>query len=48
MIRAIESDLLTRQDAVPGDLVVVVGAIPFRPGAHTNFVKLHNIGSGRR
>jgi pyruvate kinase len=48
MIREIEGSLLARQEIVPGDLVVVVGAIPFRPGAHTNFIKLHGIGAARR
>jgi pyruvate kinase len=48
MIRKIEATLLARQDIVPGDQLVVVGALPFRPGAHTNFVKLHGVGSGRR
>jgi pyruvate kinase len=48
MIREIEGSLLARQALVPGDLAVVVGALPFRPGAHTNFVKLHSVGAGRR
>ena len=48
MIREIEGSLLARQALVPGDLAVVVGALPFRPGAHTNFVKLHSIGVARR
>jgi pyruvate kinase len=48
MIREIEGSLLARQALVPGDLAVVVGALPFRPGAHTNFVKLHSIGAVRR
>jgi pyruvate kinase len=48
MIREIEGSLLARQALVPGDLAVVVGALPFRPGAHTNFVKLHSIGAARR
>ena len=48
MIREIEGALLARQALVPGDLAVIVGALPFRPGAHTNFVKLHGIGAGRR
>ncbi len=29
-------------------VAVVVGALPFRPGAHTNFVKLHSVGASRR
>ena len=33
---------------MPGDLAVMVGALPFRPGAHTNFVKLHSVGAVRR
>jgi pyruvate kinase len=48
MIREIEGALLARQALMPGDLAVVVGALPFRPGAHTNFVKLHSVGAGRR
>jgi pyruvate kinase len=48
MIREIERALLARQDVVPGDQLVVVGSLPFRPGAHTNFVKLHGVGSARR
>ena len=48
MIREIEGSLLARQAIVPGDHVVVVGALPFRPGAHTNFVKVHSIGAARR
>jgi pyruvate kinase len=48
MIREIEGALLARQALVPGDLAVVVGAQPFRPGAHTNFVKLHSVGASRR
>ena len=48
MIREIEGSLLARQAIVPGDHVVVVGALPFRPGAHTNFVKVHGIGAARR
>jgi pyruvate kinase len=48
MIREIEGSLLARQALVPGDLAVVVGALPFRPGAHTNFVKLHAVGAARR
>jgi pyruvate kinase len=48
MIREIEGALLARQALVPGDHVVVVGALPFRPGARTNFVKVHGIGAARR
>jgi hypothetical protein len=48
MIREIEGSLLARQALVPGEQVVIVGALPFRPGAHTNFVKLHSIGAARR
>ena len=48
MIREIEGSLLARQAIVPGDLVVIAGALPFRPGAHTNFVKLHSVGTARR
>jgi pyruvate kinase len=48
MIREIEGALLARQALVPGDHAVIVGALPFRPGAHTNFVKLHSIGAARR
>jgi pyruvate kinase len=48
MIREIEGSLLARQEVVPGDLTIMVGALPFRPGAHTNFVKLHSVGVVRR
>jgi pyruvate kinase len=48
MIRDIERELLARADILPGNLLVVVGAIPFRPGAHTNFVKLHSVSTTRR
>jgi len=48
MIREIEGSLLAQQALVPGDLAIMVGALPFRPGAHTNFVKLHSIGAVRR
>ena len=48
MIREIEGSLLARQALAPGELAVIVGALPFRPGAHTNFVKLHSVGAGRR
>jgi pyruvate kinase len=48
MIREIEGSLLARQVLVPGDLTIMVGALPFRPGAHTNFVKLHSVGAVRR
>jgi pyruvate kinase len=48
MIREIEGALLARQALVPGDHVVVVGALPFRPGARTNFVKVHSVGAARR
>lgn len=48
MIREIEGALLARQALMPGDLAIIVGALPFRPGAHTNFVKLHSIGAVRR
>jgi pyruvate kinase len=27
----------------PGDLLVVVGAMPLRAGVHTNFVKVHRV-----
>jgi pyruvate kinase len=48
MLHDIESALLERLDVVPGDLLVVVGALPFRTGNHTNFVKLHNVSAARR
>jgi pyruvate kinase len=48
MIHEIEGSLLARQALAPGDLAVIVGALPFRPGARTNFVKLHSVGAGRR
>jgi pyruvate kinase len=39
--RSVEASL-----AAPGDLLVVVGAMPLRAGVHTNFVKLHRVGGG--
>jgi pyruvate kinase len=48
MIREIEGALISRQDVMPGDLLVMVGSLPFRPGAHTNFVKLHAVPGSRR
>ena len=47
LIRSCRIDV-TGMDVAPGDHVVIVGALPFRPGAHTNFVKLHSIGAARR
>jgi pyruvate kinase len=48
IIHEIEGSLLARQALVPGDLAVLVGALPIRSGAHTNVIKLHSIGAARR
>ena len=44
LIQQMEATLVARQAVVPGDLIVVVGSLPFRQGIHTNFVKLHTVG----
>ena len=44
LIKQMEATLLAREAVVSGDLVVVVGSLPFRQGIHTNFVKLHTVG----
>ena len=43
LIRQVETTLLERGAVAPGDLLVVVGSLPFRQGVHTNFVKLHTV-----
>ncbi|MDP8923265.1 MAG: pyruvate kinase [Chloroflexota bacterium] len=43
LIQQMEATLLARGSVVPGDLLVVVGSLPFRQGVHTNFVKLHTV-----
>jgi pyruvate kinase len=41
LIEQMEGSLLERNAVAPGDLLVIVGALPFREGVHTNFIKLH-------
>jgi hypothetical protein len=41
----VEQALLAREAVSAGDRLVVVGALPFRQGIHTNFVKLHATGA---
>ncbi len=41
LIDQMEATLLARSAVAEGDLLVIVGALPFRQGVHTNFVKLH-------
>ena len=48
LMRDMEEVLLSTGAVAPGDLIVVVGALPFRRGMHTNFVKLHTVGVERR
>ena len=47
LIEEMERALLERRAVEAGDLLVVVGSLPFRQGIHTNFVKLHTIHGGR-
>ena len=43
LIEAMQQTLLQHGLAKAGQNVIVVGAIPFRAGVHTNFLKLHHI-----
>lgn len=43
LIAQMERALLERQMVARGQSIVIVGAIPFREGVHTNFVKLHPV-----
>ena len=47
LIEEMERALLARGAVAGGDLLVVVGSLPFRQGVHTNFVKLHTANPGR-
>ena len=47
LIEEMERMLLQRGGVAAGDLLVVVGSLPFRHGVHTNFVKLHSIHAGQ-
>jgi pyruvate kinase len=47
LIEEMEEILLARGDVTPGDRLVVVGALPFRRGVRTNFVKLHTTSPSR-
>lgn len=44
MIAQMERQLLRDGLAGPGDMVLVVGAMPLQVGVHTNFVKVHRLG----
>jgi pyruvate kinase len=44
LIAAMESELVRGDLARKGQNIVIVGAIPFRAGVHTNFLKLHRVG----
>ena len=46
-VAAMEAALCERGSVSPGDLVVIAGSQPFKPGVHTNFVKFQRVG-GRR
>ena len=48
LIEEMEKTLLARSAVAGGDLLVMVGGLPFRQGFHTNFVKLHTVSSGRK
>ena len=48
VVRELEGSVLARQLLAPGDHVVVVGALPFRPGEHANSIKVHSISTARR
>jgi pyruvate kinase len=43
VIDEMEYALVQRGAVKHGDLLVVVGSLPFRQGVHTNFVKLHTV-----
>jgi pyruvate kinase len=47
LIDEMEEILLARGEVTAGDRLVVIGALPFRRGVRTNFVKLHSTGAGR-
>ncbi|MBI2321727.1 MAG: pyruvate kinase, partial [Chloroflexi bacterium] len=46
-IARVEQELVQRQVAAPGDLIVVVGSSPVLERGRTNFVKAHRISGGR-
>ncbi|MFN8526528.1 MAG: pyruvate kinase [Chloroflexota bacterium] len=46
LVQEMEAELQARGAVSSGELIVIVGALPFRLGVHTNFVKLHTVGRG--
>ncbi|MCC6179745.1 MAG: pyruvate kinase [Chloroflexi bacterium] len=48
MIHEMEARLVERGHVASGDMIVIVGSMPFRQGVHTNFLKLHTVGGHRR
>ena len=45
VLTQVETDLITRKFAAPGDKVLVMGGIPFGKAGSTNFLKIHTIAS---
>jgi pyruvate kinase len=45
LVDEMEDALLERRTVAHGDLLVAIGALPFRQGVHTNFLKLHTVGA---
>jgi pyruvate kinase len=43
-IAAMEATLCDRGSVARGDLMVITGSQPFKPGVHTNFVQFHHVG----
>lgn len=47
LLTQVETDLMQRNFAAPGDKVLLVGGIPFGVPGSTNFLKIHTIASGK-
>jgi pyruvate kinase len=45
VLAQVESDLVRRKFAAPGDKVLVMGGLPFGQAGSTNFLKIHTIAS---
>jgi pyruvate kinase len=43
VLMQVESDLIHRNFAAPGDKVLVMGGTPFGKAGSTNFLKIHTI-----
>lgn len=43
LLPQIETDLIQRNFAAPGDKVLIMGGIPFGVAGSTNFLKIHTI-----